>query len=90
MSASAFHDLPAGSFPFTIIMVDRQTRRECWRAVVEGPGALHVPSRFDVNEGRRISVRILWADGSTTEEDLQVSTVPSRRKIMTEGSGKRK
>jgi len=69
VSASAFHDLPAEAFPFTIIMVYKQTRRECWRAVVQGPGALRVPSRIDVNEGRRVSVRILWPDGSTTEDE---------------------
>jgi len=62
-----FHDLPASCFPFTVILADAGTGDECWRTVVTGPGALHVPSKGDINAGRPVSVRIEWADGDVSE-----------------------
>lgn len=64
---AAFHDLPASSFPFTAQLLDAATREVCWEQVIEGPGALRIPSRDEVNDGRPLISRIVWADGSAEE-----------------------
>lgn len=64
---AAFRDLPVTSFPFTVQLLDAGTREVCWEQVIEGPGAVRIPSRDEVNDGRPVVSRIVWADGSVQE-----------------------
>jgi hypothetical protein len=63
----AFRDLPAEAFPFTVQLLDAGTREVRWEQVVEGPCALRVPPRHEVNDGRMLVSRIVYADGRTEE-----------------------
>jgi hypothetical protein len=62
-----YTDLPADSFPFTIELLDAETRLVRWTALVKGPGVLHVPSRAEVNDGKTLTARVTFADGTVQE-----------------------
>lgn len=55
---TAFHDLKASDFPFTIEYIDAATGEVMDSVTVEGPGVLPVPGR-----DRPTDVRITFADG---------------------------
>jgi hypothetical protein len=60
--------VPASAFPFTIELLDTATRQLRWKTTVTGPGALQVPSKHDINDGKPLTSRFTWADGTVTEE----------------------
>ena len=66
---TAFHDLPASSFPFTCELMDAATGEVRWSATVQGPGALRIPAKAEINEGAPVSVRLRFPDGTVFEED---------------------
>lgn len=67
MPPTVFRDLPAARFPFTVRLLDAATRELRWETEVPGPGALHIPSRNDINGGQPLIAQILWPDGEIGE-----------------------
>lgn len=63
---AVFRDLPADAFPFTMEILDADTREVVWAVTVDGPGAIRVPGLDETGPGRKIA-RITWADGSVVE-----------------------
>jgi hypothetical protein len=66
---SAFHDLPASAFPFTMELLDAETREVRWSQKVTGAAAIRVPSRDEINDGKPLTSRITFADGEVVETD---------------------
>jgi hypothetical protein len=64
---TAFHDLPASSFPFTMELLDAETREVCWSATADGPGALRIPSKHEVNGGKLMACRVTSGNGEVVE-----------------------
>lgn len=56
---SAFHDLPADAFPFTIVFTRVDTGQVVHRIHVAGPGAVTVPALSRLHGGVRIDARIV-------------------------------
>jgi hypothetical protein len=67
MANYAFRDLPAAAFPFTVELLDAENRDVRWQARCDEPGALHIPSRDEINDGRRLTCRITFGDGTVRE-----------------------
>jgi hypothetical protein len=63
----AFHDLPADAFPVTLDLLDAASREVRWTLVLDGPGALRVPSRDEINGGLPVTARVTFADGTVNE-----------------------
>jgi hypothetical protein len=61
-----FRDLPADAFPFTMELLDAETREVCWSATADGPGAVRVPSRDEVNGGRPTAARVTLGNGKVS------------------------
>lgn len=59
-------DLPAAAFPFTVELLDAETRDVLWQVAVTDPGALRVPGKAELG-GRATTVRIKYADGTEAE-----------------------
>jgi hypothetical protein len=59
----AFKDLPAAAFPFTIELLNADTREVVWTVTVDGPGVITVPGRDVTGPGRKIA-RITYPDGT--------------------------
>jgi len=59
---------PAAVFPCTVELLDTATRKVRWTTAVTGPGALWVPSKYDINDGKALTSRLTWADGTVTED----------------------
>ena len=66
-----FRDLPADAFPFTMELLDAETREVRWSVRVDGPGATKVPGRNEINEGRPVIARIIRKDGTVAAEVAQ-------------------
>jgi hypothetical protein len=66
---SAFHDLPASAFPFTMELLDAETREVRWSQRVTGPAAVRVPSRDEINNGKPLASRVTFADGEVVETE---------------------
>jgi hypothetical protein len=66
--AVKFHDLPAAAFPFTVELLDAETREVVWTAVVDGPGTLRVPGPDELGP-RLKAARVTYADGTVEEDD---------------------
>jgi hypothetical protein len=66
----SFHDLPRSRYPFTMQLLDDQTREVVWELEVTGPGAIRIPGVQESNGGRPVAVRIRYADG--TEESAEL------------------
>jgi hypothetical protein len=63
---TTFRSLPAGRYPFTVRLFDAATRKLRWQAEVPGPGALRIPGRAEINDGRPLIAQITWPDGTAT------------------------
>ena len=61
-----FHDLSADSFPFTMELLDAETREVCWTATADGPGAVQVPGYREVNDGKPVAVRMTFGNGEVS------------------------
>ena len=67
MLPHAFSDFPASAFPFTVELLQADTREVVWKTTVDGPGLLIVPGLDMTGPGRKIA-RITFADGTVQEE----------------------
>ena len=65
---TAFVDLPAAAFPFTVELLDAN-RKVVWSTTVTGPGAVHVPGPAELGPGPR-TARVTYPDGTVDETDL--------------------
>ena len=61
---TAFHDLPADAFPFTIEFFRADTKEVVHTIRVEGPGMVEVPPLSKMHGGVEIDTRI------TSDKDL--------------------
>lgn len=64
---TAFHDLSADSFPFTIEMYDVDTGIVYSTETVEGPGAMYVPPK--PAHVREAACRVRFANGMTADSN---------------------
>ena len=64
---SAFHDLPPDSFPFTMELLDAETREVRWSATADGPGAVRIPGSHETNGGKPVAVRVTFGSGEVVE-----------------------
>lgn len=64
---TVFRDFPRSKFPFTMELLDAETREVRWSVTIEGPGAVQVPSKDEINGGRLLVGRITFADGEVQE-----------------------
>ena len=62
---AAFHDLPAGAFPFTVEILN-EACEVVWAVTVDGPGAICVPGPDVTGPGRK-TARITYPDGTIDE-----------------------
>lgn len=62
---AAFHDIDENLYPFVMCALDDDTLQEMWRVLVEGPGAVDVPSLR--HTGRPVRARVYFANGMVTE-----------------------
>jgi hypothetical protein len=51
--------------------LDAATREVRWSVKVTGPGAVKVPGRNEINEGRPVVARIIRKDGTVAAEAAQ-------------------
>jgi hypothetical protein len=62
-----FRDLPASSFPFTMELLDVETREVCWSATADGPGVVRIPGKEETNGGKPVAVRVTFGNGEVVE-----------------------
>jgi hypothetical protein len=65
---TAFTDLPAECFPFTIELLDHATREVLWSQTSDGPGAVRIPSAAELG-AERVTARVTFADGTVQEAE---------------------
>lgn len=71
---AAFFDLSAEHFPIQIWALDAETYELRWHVCIPGPGAVFVPSKHEVNEGRLLEVVVRGATGVMSINGAIVNT----------------
>lgn len=66
----AVHNLEPDDFPLTLEMLDAVSREVVWKVTVTGAGAIWIPGRGEVNEGRPVAVRVTTPDRVETVEPI--------------------
>jgi hypothetical protein len=67
-SGTAFADLPADCFPFTVELLDHATRDVLWSQAVGAPGAVRVPPAAELG-AERVAARVTFADGTVQDAE---------------------
>jgi hypothetical protein len=68
VTETKFHDFPADAFPFTVELLDAETREVVWSATADGPGAMRIPGSDELGP-RLKAARVTFADGTVQESD---------------------
>lgn len=66
----AVYDLKRGDFPLTLEMLDAVNRDVVWKVTAPGPGAVWIPGRSEVNQGRPVALRITTPDRVVVVEPI--------------------
>ena len=71
-----FRAVPPDQFPFTLRLLDADTREPVWSATVLGPGTIPVPAGRDIAAGRVLIAQTQWPDGTADEEPVEPGSLP--------------